>query len=302
MAILSVTGVSNSSIRNTKANLDKAAAAKFGEYYHGGLLNSEAMRNGGDTIEISNSGNVKSKMQKLQDTFANKDFSAMKPEEILKTIDKEYNRTFPNFIANASLNPELYGEVAAQRKELLKTAFGIEKNQDFDNKMIETYKKINGYEDMNAMDIQANINKKYPDDGTHLRKTQIMNEKVNAGLMSEEECHQGVKNLQFDLDRKYCIQAKIPNIEFANQDDYAKWKYKYYQGDFEKEKAKFPPAEELTMEMLTGFGEYLLEMQPLIDDFMKITDNKPADDLSNKEEEEEKKTVDKPNLDNPGKV
>ncbi|QHI73351.1 hypothetical protein [Aminipila terrae] len=297
MEISNVSGVCIN-LHNSVSKIDKTAAKKFTEYFQSGSLNLKAMENGGDIIELSNTGNINSKMKDLQKQVQEKNFSAMSETEVFNFIEGAYNRTFPNFRANESLNKELYEKVANQRDEQLKAVLNIQDDETINRKIIELYKKSNGYEGMNPDQIVEKIKSSYSDNRTHLGRAQIVCEKLNTGLISKQEAKDAIKGLQYNLEMVYCRMQKIPRIEDAKPEDFGNWKARYYDGEFLPEKIVLPSSQEKRMEMMTSFGEYLSELKPLIDDFMKITEGKPGGDLTQKkDEEQEKKTMEKVDAD-----
>lgn len=296
MRIIGGTGLRYSDLDKRSSSVDKESAKRFSEYYNSGSLDFEAAKEGGDTVEISKSGNIYAKVKRLETQFENKDFSGMSETEIFEVVKKAYNREFPDFRANESLNKELYGKVALQRDEQLKKALNIQDNKIFDNKVIELYKKCNGYDGMSNQEINEKIDKEFVDDETHLGRALILCEKLNTGLISKEECTDTIKAMQSNLEKQYCKMAKICRIEDADPQAFGVWKARYYDGEFLPEKQTMPSAEERRIEMLTSFGKYLVELKPLIDDYMKITDGKTPDDLTHKkddDEKEEEKTIEK---------
>lgn len=299
MRIIGGTGLRYSNLDKSSSSVDKESAKRFSEYYNSGSLDLEAAKNGGDTVEISKAGNIYAKVERLDTLFENKDFSGMSETQIFKMIEKAYNREFPDFRANESLNKELYEKVALQRDEQLKKALNIQDNRIFDNKVIELYKKCNGYDGMNNQEINEKINKEFVDDETHLGRALIFCEKLNTGLISKEECRDMIKGMQGNLEKQYCKMAKICRIEDADPEAFGEWKARYYDGEFLPEKLTMPAAEERRMEMLTSFGKYLMEIKPLIDDYMKITDGKTPDDLTHKKDDEDKEETIEKVKDNP---
>ena len=301
MGILSITGVNGMNLHNSISRIDKTTAKKFREYYNSGSLDFEAMKNGGDTIEVSKAGNICAKMENLQKQINDKDFSGMNETEIFSYIENAYNREFPNFRANESLNTELYEKAALQRDEQLKKALNIQDSSSFDSKIIQIYKKIKGYEGMKPLEILEKINADYTDDGTHLGRAKILCEKVNTGLITKEESKTVIKSMQYDMEGLYCRTHNLARIEDGEPEQFGEWKARYYDGEFLSEKAALPPPQERRIEMLTSFGEYLVEIKPLIDDFMKLTEGKQANDLTqskDKDDEEEKeKTMEKADAD-----
>lgn len=295
MRIIGGTGLRYSNLDKSSSSVDKESSKRFTEYYNSGSLDFEAAKNGGDTVEISKSGDIYAKVKRLDALFENKDFTGMSETEIFKVIEKAYNREFPDFRANESLNKELYGKVAVQRDEQLKKALNIQDNEIFDNKVIELYKKCNGYEGMNNQEIAEKINKEFPDDETHLGRALILCEKLNTGLISKEECRDTIKGMQSNLEEQYCKMAKICRIGDADPDAFGVWKARYYDGEFLPEELTMPSAKERRMELLTNFGKYLVEIKPLMDDYMKITDGKTPDDLTHKndDDKDKEKTVEK---------
>lgn len=89
--------------------------------------------------------------------------------------------------------------------------------------------------------------------------------------------------------------AKICRIEDADPEAFGEWKARYYDGEFLPEELTMPSAKERRMELLTNFGKYLVEIKPLMDDYMKITDGKTPDDLTHKndDDKDKEKTVEK---------
>ncbi len=143
----------------------------------------------GDTITISQRGNITQKLEDLKKIHQQTDYSRMTDVEKYRSIKDRYDEFFPCIAGKLETNYETYEPVARQMTaELAETIPGYPYADKYRKEnYTEFLKEVRGYQGLSNTELVEKTKERYSKTGDITEKVQIMRELWGLGVIDGEK-------------------------------------------------------------------------------------------------------------------